>query len=836
MFRTLNRSNAPELFSECDSPSLQAMLPLAANIAKNNALTAADLKALCEFRTSSGMSALHVACFHAATELNRLLLKETNKTWLQEINQHSISPLYYAIHGELRATPAGDKDAARIQEEKLRIPTIDLLLENAFFQEHINQATKSAGNTALHIAAEKGYALIAGILLAAGADAKAMNKAANLPLHSAIARHSNITAQNLMLAAMLADAAEENVNDTNKVGDSALKIALASTRYDIVSTLLMHHASAAIPTLIGSESFLKDHIDESINMFQTMLQKNNGPKEIACIADTLEVSSSNTRKAFFAQLIRSYLAAVKQSTALKNSDLNAQEALLKQTLLGLVINAVPAGKNHLYQDEFVESFFQIANDKKTGIEDRELLLQLATQYDAINIGLSVLQDKIPISHYQKKINDALAVLNKEKSLRFPLHDAITKGEDLIPLIQHIPAEDRLGFINKKRDTDRHTALSLAVSLGQWQNVATLLQEGADPALPKKSEENRDQNILHYLIQDTMTHKIETPLLMELLTQLNGPLLPRLLRAESKAEGSPIDYAVKTNNAEVVNTMMKTSGEFNAFLQTSIAVGSPQMFVEIANHLPTGKTIDSYLSEEGLTLLQSAVIADKTEHLIKLIEWGADVNRETPSGETALHLAAKASLYDGIKTLLDHGANALAVNRAGKTFLELLVEQSPDITPALNQLKAQHLYSTDEKQSEPRLLTHLLLHYSKKSSLPEAKNFQVNLSALASLDLEKFYKEFKHVSNQLRAASNSGKLTSEAKLALLIQHRQLCQLVQNIKPAFETFRKVKYHGLFSKSGLADKLAAEQKELTQKIETLDRMIHKLENKGPSHKKFH
>jgi uncharacterized protein len=73
----------------------------------------------------------------------------------------------------------------------------------------------------------------------------------------------------------------------------------------------------------------------------------------------------------------------------------------------------------------------------------------------------------------------------------------------------------------------------------------------------------------------------------------------------------------------------------------------------------------------------ACIRGSLDHVLALIEGGADINAAGDLGYTALHLAAKDRHLDILKLLLRRGADVNAKNEFGQTALDVakICEQS-----------------------------------------------------------------------------------------------------------------------------------------------------------------
>ena len=100
---------------------------------------------------------------------------------------------------------------------------------------------------------------------------------------------------------------------------------------------------------------------------------------------------------------------------------------------------------------------------------------------------------------------------------------------------------------------------------------------------------------------------------------------------------------------------------------------------------------------GATPLMSALLAERHDHVRKLIAAGADPNLADRMGNTAVHVAAKINESQHVIELLEAGGNPAARNAQGATFQGYL-----NITPA-------DMLSQDARAERERLLAWLKAH-------------------------------------------------------------------------------------------------------------------------------
>ena len=76
------------------------------------------------------------------------------------------------------------------------------------------------------------------------------------------------------------------------------------------------------------------------------------------------------------------------------------------------------------------------------------------------------------------------------------------------------------------------------------------------------------------------------------------------------------------------------------------------------------------SGNGFTALHYATLFNRTDVIKRLVDEGADVNRQTRYGnETPLHFAARKNNTEAVRLLLDNGADINLENGSYKTPLD-----------------------------------------------------------------------------------------------------------------------------------------------------------------------
>ena len=89
---------------------------------------------------------------------------------------------------------------------------------------------------------------------------------------------------------------------------------------------------------------------------------------------------------------------------------------------------------------------------------------------------------------------------------------------------------------------------------------------------------------------------------------------------------------------------------------------------------------------GDTALQNATAFNRTDVIKRLVDEGADVNRQTRYGKnTPLHMAADCNQTEAVRLLLDNGADINLENNGNKTPLQV-ARKGSEIESLLLQLQ------------------------------------------------------------------------------------------------------------------------------------------------------
>ena len=140
--------------------------------------------------------------------------------------------------------------------------------------------------------------------------------------------------------------------------------------------------------------------------------------------------------------------------------------------------------------------------------------------------------------------------------------------------------DGIRLINKQSKDKKQTALHICIAKKQNENLITLLNNSADPFL-WDSEAN---TALHYSVLTNELHFVET---IYNATQKNA----ELLQQTNSDNHSAIDLAVKGENPEIVDFLLRSSSQFYpvmdkqpTLLHLAIRIGNESTQTEIMNQL------------------------------------------------------------------------------------------------------------------------------------------------------------------------------------------------------------------------------------------------------------
>jgi ankyrin repeat protein len=219
-----------------------------------------------------------------------------------------------------------------------------------------------------------------------------------------------------------------------------------------------------------------------------------------------------------------------------------------------------------------------------------------------------------------------ALDSRQRNPGITLHDAASKG-----LTQTARWRLTEGAAINALDSQGWTALHLAIREGHVETVELLLNWGAD-------------------VEAIAGPSSTKPIHLAAMT-LNPTMMTTLLKyrpnLESRSNGlTALYYAILAGDDRVVKLLLEAGADARA--RTLCEPGT------------------------GESVLHMAVGLFRHSMLRLLIRYGADVNVSgtNPAGQTALHMAAQYGNEEGLRELINSGANVFATFPDGKTALDI----------------------------------------------------------------------------------------------------------------------------------------------------------------------
>ncbi|XP_077985785.1 uncharacterized protein LOC144440299 [Glandiceps talaboti] len=274
----------------------------------------------------------------------------------------------------------------------------------------------------------------------------------------------------------------------------------------------------------------------------------------------------------------------------------------------------------------------------------------------------------------------------------PLHIAIAQSN--LPLVERLV--QLVAMSAKNVDIYNHlrqTPLHLAVITNQWQMVRLLMMAGADVNLTDRN----GQTSIHLACQRSN---------MECLHSLMScSRYPIDLNAKNYEGFTAIHVAVLLGSLDVISFLVSK-----------------------------GSDINSTDGKSGRTPLFHAVENDRKDVIELLLQHNADVNAQSYSGNTALHVASGRGLISVVRSLLRHGADMSMKNYHSDTAVTVAKDTSvskvlhniyrPGSQPhqQVGQYNRQspHLHKTHEESSKCVPLETIKTESGKKQSCMQSQ--------------------------------------------------------------------------------------------------------------------
>lgn len=416
-------------------------------------------------KDSSGESVLHIAIRNnTKKEIAQYILEKS--TLINTVNMTGDAPLHIAVgfDNEILGSLLIEKNADIFLLNDKGFSPLTLAIELGgkrtewFFNKKTLTAKDENGNTALHIASQRGYARVIKAMVNSGSDINATNNNNETPLFSALKGDSYNVIKVLI---PFAENQMIYISKRDFLGNSPLHVCVKEKAYNGAKLLLS--------TANGNTAF--------VNL--TNQRGNTALHEAAHAGDV--------------SLIKLFLAY--------NADINVQDNTGKSPLSRAILASrreatqllLVSGSSPVQQDMYGITPLHEAVSMVQNIYDKNLHLQIVRMIRQAG-GNPMARDsegKTPFSMALEKDETLVdAVLGNDKFLsdsdgHTPLHLAIIEG--VKPTILSFILKK--GYPINKRDRQGQTALFCAIDRLQAENSKLLFDSGADPFIANNVGEN-----------------------------------------------------------------------------------------------------------------------------------------------------------------------------------------------------------------------------------------------------------------------------------------------------------------------------------------------------------
>lgn len=502
------------------------------------------------------------------------------------------------------------------------------------------------GNTALMSAASKGNITAIEILLEAGADVNAQNKNGESPLWFACAKGQHDIIELLLRAG-------SNVNMRNKKGETPLWNMMRNKNYNAFQMLIDAGADVNLKNKSGL-TLLWLVIDDNKDIKAIKLLISAGAN--VNIMHPYAVFPEGTTPLWASldneELMRILLDAgadINETYREKGKDINQGYAMIGHTPLTWAISRKKRENINLLLE--LEADVNAMNDQgMTGLmvaanENRHNLIPLL-----LSAGAEVNTKKY---HDEKKIFSGLKSNEGETALMMAAYQGkLTAARFLLEAGADVNAQSNEGF----------TALMRAVLRQNTDITKLLLEAGADVNM-----KNYNDNTAFLIAASQCNIGIMRILLefgadMYVVDKQNHTALVESIRISAlSGNTSVIDFIIKT-----ARDQKRDISELD--LNGAIISAMKQNNIEIVETLIDFGADVNRLSKSGELGLIVAISQEDINLVKKFFSLGADVNACDAEGKTALMKAAFKANIDILRLLLEHGADMYSKDKRGCTAL------------------------------------------------------------------------------------------------------------------------------------------------------------------------
>ena len=528
--------------------------------------------------------------------------------------------------------------------------------------------------TALHYSARNGHKATTALLLEKGALINAKDDKNKTPLDYAVTKKrteviellrskggktakEQLAAENIFAASEVGDVesvkkllAGVDVNGKNKGGYTALHLASKKGHVEVAKVLLEAKAAVAAASKSGKTALhYVANYNGNLDLAKLLLDaeapvnakdgKNKTPLDYAVSKKRTELEEMLRSKG--GKTGKGLAAAENIFAAAEVGDL---EAIKKHLEGGADVNGANKGG-------YTALHMAVRRGQKEAVA---LLLEKGANVNAERKG------KTPLEFAGK--NEEIAALLREKGGKTgkeikaagSIFSAAQSG-----LVDAVKTHLAAGVDVNGKNKGGYTALHLASKKGHVEVAKVLLEAKADIAAASKS----GKTALHYVAN--YNGNLDLAKLL-----LDAGADPNVL---DKRKKTPLDYAVSRKNNALVELLLakgaRTGKELRA--ETDIHYAAANGYADaVKRFIENGGDVNAG-DKGGYTALQYAAYNGYIEVVRVLVENKADVNASANKRKkSALHYAAQKGRKEIALLLLDKGADVNALDKAGRTALDI----------------------------------------------------------------------------------------------------------------------------------------------------------------------